>query len=1090
MKILYTEITQNLTQILVQETEKARQRGQKVYYIVPSSLSFEKEREVLEQKRLLQQLGNSEETAIFDSIVTRFKQLSYYFDKNSQLFSDKESLSQIGISLLFQEVLDSFSDEELPYFHSMKKSNGFVEKLIQLRSELITAQLTTEDLPDNPKNQELRLILDRFETIFAEKFNAEDIFQQFITKVKKGVFTESLQQSTFIIAGFTRFSAQEESLIRALNEQEADIIIGTYASERAIKQAKNVLGVYKSSVQMILRLTDIKPEMIYVSSQSVIEIYSQLTKIFEEENDFLLEKKAKILQKTQAIQLWEAENKHAEIERAAKDIRQQITRGKKFSDFTILVGNLAAYKLSLQHLFEIYDIPTFLAEEKAMSHHPLTVFLESLLAIKKYHYQRNDVLSFLKSQLYRPVNLSLQDIDRLESYLVSHQIHGKKQFSSPFTPDYFPDLPDQVQRKTETIEKLRVALFSETAPLTRFLNQKTQNFESWLVTFQNFLRDSKISETFLTLYETTQSPQEQDEHLQVWTLFQQLLKEMQSIYDSKKMTTTDFLEKIVFGMQSAKFRQVPANVDVVQVRDYELVEPRTNKIVYAIGLTQSDYPRLKRNSSLLDEKERLLINENQKNTEKYIEPLELNNQSKANFTTLSLLNAATEQLILSTPQILENQEDIRPNLFDLMMTRGDIILQRVRTANLDEQLIHIGNRHGTMTSLLKIERQLKKEESNPFWSGVFRLLEKSEPEMMRLLGQREKDISPQQLSTPVIQELYMERLQPSVSAFERFENCEYQYFLANSLHLHEIEPIDLASNVVGTYFHEVFQRLLEEKPYEDLFDETLTVALQQIDSKYVKLFERDALSQFTKLQLEKIIRQSAVLLKKALHAGFETQAVEQNFQKFDVAGVSLRGKIDRVDQFTEAIGAVDYKSGNLKFELSKAYDGTRLQLLTYLDVLKKTQSEPLWGALYLHLQNPVISLSALNSLSDLNATLLKEMRYTGLLDKSKEEEIKKQAFIESGKNNFYSETELSALLTHTEKIYQKGVQKLRSGEIGINPIVEKSGINRETLSVSGCTYCAFKSICRFEATRTTHFQMAREVGRKSRDEILEELHHA
>ena len=48
MKLLYTDIRSSLTEILTREAEELVVAGKRVFYIAPNSLSFEKERAVLE----------------------------------------------------------------------------------------------------------------------------------------------------------------------------------------------------------------------------------------------------------------------------------------------------------------------------------------------------------------------------------------------------------------------------------------------------------------------------------------------------------------------------------------------------------------------------------------------------------------------------------------------------------------------------------------------------------------------------------------------------------------------------------------------------------------------------------------------------------------------------------------------------------------------------------------------------------------------------------------------------------------------------------------------------------------------------------
>lgn len=90
MKLLYTDIRNPLTKILVKEAERLAQAGKRVFYIAPNSLSFEKERAVLS---LL------ENHASFAITVTRFAQMARYFVLND--VQQGRPLDDIGLGMLF-----------------------------------------------------------------------------------------------------------------------------------------------------------------------------------------------------------------------------------------------------------------------------------------------------------------------------------------------------------------------------------------------------------------------------------------------------------------------------------------------------------------------------------------------------------------------------------------------------------------------------------------------------------------------------------------------------------------------------------------------------------------------------------------------------------------------------------------------------------------------------------------------------------------------------------------------------------------------------------------------------------------------------
>ena len=1090
MEILYTEITQDLTAELLKRAVKELETGRKIYYIVPSSMSFEKEKEILER------LSEGEDTAVFDLLVTRFKQLPYYFDKKEQGL-DKVELSQAGLSMLFRRVMRSFSKEELPLYFLQQNSAGFLEMLTNLRSELLTANLSADDLPDNPKNQELKKILSRFEEELSKNYANYSEFREFTERVNNGEFDIQLRNSVIIVDGYTRFSAEEELFIESVEQRVANFIIGTYAEQKEVLDFSET--IYVNAVQMIERFREkFSADIQILEKQNVNEVYSKLTKLVDQEERFVITNQTIQLSENDAhsFAIWEAENQNAEVERVAKEIRKKISNGAFFKEFTVLVGDLAAYEIAIKETFELYDIPFFYAQEEAMSQHPLIVFFESLYAIKKNNYRTDDVVNLLKSKVYTCPNFTQDYVDQFEYYVQKFKISGRKKYSTIFDEKEFIHLT--------SVEKLREKLLGQSSPLQEFLTSNSaKTGKKWVSDLQIFLEKGNVIHQINKLYnesENENAHEVADKHEQVWKSLLSVLTEFSSVFSDQKMKVLDFLDILLAGLKSAKYRQIPANVDVVNVKDYELVEPQTNKYIYAIGLSQTNFPRVKQNSTLLSDEERAEINSTTAENQ-FIEQLNVVNYHKNMFTVLSLINSAKEHLVLSMPQIISNEQGELSPIFQLFIQHSDkAIVHQIRTVNLEETIEHIGNNRAVIAMMGKIERELLEADNlssdkKTFWSSLFRILVKSNPNFKKLLLNLDKDIDSVNLETDTVEQIYSDKIYASVSSFERFYNCEYQYFLENTLSLETFESVDINSKIVGNFFHEVFEKLMNLPDLsKDNFDERLTDVLHKVDKDYSRYFTQDATARFTWSNLEEIVRQTAVVLKNSVSTDrIKTLLTESSFGLpkselgyFDIDEISLRGRIDRIDELATKIGAIDYKSSAHQFSLQEVYDGLSLQFLTYLDVLKKAFPEQqAWGALYLQFKNQPINLSEVNSLNEIAQLLNQSMRYEGLLLEDAIDDIKQIDSINIKKNNIYTEEVFEQLLNINEKHYKEAGNRLRQGQIAINPIMKRSeGIDKSG-SVRGCRYCPLKSICRFEAN--IHMKDAREIGQKSAADILAEM---
>ncbi|WP_252899652.1 hypothetical protein [Lactococcus fujiensis] len=537
--------------------------------------------------------------------------------------------------------------------------------------------------------------------------------------------------------------------------------------------------------------------------KGVNKVYNKLTELVKQDQSYVLSDNPIVITDSEkdTFEIWEAVNQTAEIEGLAKEIRRKISEGARFKEFTILLGDPQQYEISMKEIFELYEIPFFFAAEEKMSHHPLIVFMESLYAIKSNNYRPDDVVNLIKCQLYFQSEISQNQIDHFEYFVHQNKIQGKKKFNSPFE--------ETEDAKFLEIENLRQRLLGENSPLDDFLsNNHAVSGKTWVTKFQKFMEDGRIIDELNQLYqdsEMSNDHQMASKHEQVWALFMSVLKEFLGVFADTKMKIVDFLDIILAGLKNANYRQIPANVDVVNIKDYELVGPRTNKYVYAIGLSQTNFPRNKINSTLLSDDERAEINQTSSDNQ-YIEQLNVVNYQKATSTVLSLMNAATEKLVLSVPKIVDNvQDDISP-IIQLLINHSEPEIKRViRPSNAEESIEHIGNARAVIATIGKIEREINENntENQPnkvFWSSIFRLLTKNNHDFQRLLIDLDQDIEPVNLSAATIAQLYNKNIYASVSAFERFYNCEFQYFIENTLKLEIFEDIDINSKVVGNFF--------------------------------------------------------------------------------------------------------------------------------------------------------------------------------------------------------------------------------------------------------------------------------------------------
>lgn len=244
MKLLYTDIQYDMTEILAAEARQAAKEGKRVFYLAPNSLSFEKERAVLEALP---------EEASFAITITRFAQMARYFVLNEPY--QREVIDDNGLAMIFYRALAGFSEQDLPVFGRLKQDTNFISQLVDLYKELKASNMTVLELTElnSPEKQEdLIKIFNKAEAILnAGNFDTQSKTAFFTQQLKAGHLDSELKDLLIIVDGFTRFSAEEENLISLLHEKKVPVIIGTYISQKAYRSAFSKGNVYQASLDFM-----------------------------------------------------------------------------------------------------------------------------------------------------------------------------------------------------------------------------------------------------------------------------------------------------------------------------------------------------------------------------------------------------------------------------------------------------------------------------------------------------------------------------------------------------------------------------------------------------------------------------------------------------------------------------------------------------------------------------------------------------------------------------------------------------------------------------------------------------------------------
>ena len=1031
MKLLYTDIRTSLTEILTKEAQGLVDQGKRVFYIAPNSLSFEKERAVLEC--LSQQ-------ASFAITVTRFAQMARYLVLND--IPERTSLDDIGLGMAFYKCLSEIDAKDLRVYGAIKQDPQFIQQLIEIYHEISTAKMSfldLESLTDADKRSDLLLIFEKITAYLNQgQVSQGSPLSYLIDAIEENKVSSDFSKIALVIDGFTRFSAEEEHLVDLLHRKGVEIIIGVYASKRAYNSSFSEGNLYQASVEFLRHLAfkyQTKAEDACQEHEK-LDAFAKASKLLESTYDYSeisLEVDAK---DREDLQIWSCLTQKEELELVARSIRQKLHQEPELSykNFRILLGDVESYKLSLQTIFNQYQIPFYLGRSESMAHHPLTQFVESVGRLKRYYFRQEDFINLLRTGLY--TDLTQEEIDSFEQYIRYLGIDGLSNFKQGFTKNHHGKFD------LEKLNELRVRVLN---PLEALLSSRKQKTENILTKWNNFLKDASVTKQLQSLSETMDAT-EQERQEEVWKAFCHVMEQFATVFEGTQVALDDFLALLHSGMSLSNYRTIPATVDTVLVQSYDLISPLTSDYIYALGLTQDHLPKITQNTSLLSDEEREVLNQvTEDGSQLLIASHE--NLKKNRYTMLSLANSAKKQLVLSAPSLLNESESKESvylkELQDFGFTK---IEKRIDRRNLSKD--DIGSYHSLLSSLVAYHQHGETETSDQDLTFI--------KVLARVMGRKLEDqgldnpVLPTSPKSKTLAAETLEALYPqnqdfylSTSGLTEFYRNEYSYYLRYVLGLQEELRLRPDARSHGNFLHRIFERAMK-LPADTPFDRRLEQAISETsqEREFQAIYQESLEAQLSKEVLLDVARATGHILRH--NSEIETireEAVfggkEQAFVQLDNGrNVYVRGKVDRIDRLktSDAIGVVDYKSSLTKFNFPLFYNGLNSQLPTYLAALKKEGNSDFFGAMYLEMAEPVQSLQKFKSLSKALAETTKNMKYQGLF---LEKEIQNLGEIYN-KNKTYqlSDEEFQLLLDYNALIYKKAAEKILSGKFAINPYTE------------------------------------------------------
>ena len=1063
---------------ILQQMEKRKKEAPQLL-IVPEPASHQAEVD------LCRVLGD---TASRYAEVVSFRLLSQRVLSETGGLSDY-TLDKGGKILMMQRSLQEIAGKLHVYGRSSRKV-AFLENLVSLTDEFHNYAVCPEAFSREAENVEgaagekLRDIALIYGTYEGKLCSAVSDRRDRLTKL-----TENLPHSRYAdgkdvyIDGFSYFNGLEEDIIAVLLRRARSVTV-TLLGDKYAKSDDFTAAI--RARDRLLRLAaevGVESQLLFVESRGT-------TPFDHMEREFFRGQKPYEGSAAEKIHLIRANTAYSEVEMAAGEIRRLVSSGKyRYRDIAVAARNMPEYEATVENIFARYGIPVFCNQRSDILQKPmLRVLLGALDAINS-RFEYEDMFTYLKTGL---AGVTPNECDELENYVLKWDIRGNLWLrDAPWNahPEGYSDQWRDEDR--ETLARLNLFRDRIRMPLCRLVDSlnSSNRADDKVKALYAFAVDIRLPEKVERKAEELReagNAKLAEEYRQLWDIFCGVLDQFYEILRESEISNEDFARLFRLVLTQYDVGTIPVSLDQVSVGDVGRNDRHEMKVLFLLGANDNVLPNTENSGGLLNDEERsLLVRSGIRLAPTGVDQFHIELQD-----IHQMLSRARNRLYISYPATDISGGELRPSF----------VVERIRKLFEDVKIqAEPRDRVYRFTAPMPAL-----EECGAAPLGALRERFEKEDGYKAILEKMEKAsrVERGRLSRDVVRSLYGNKIRMSASRMDSVRQCHFAYFMQYGLKAKERRTAGLDAPEIGTFVHYLLENVFREIAETGDFATVEESALEEMVQRYVDDYARNRLgdpaehtARFRYL-FKRLCKTAVSIVKNAVaemkDSDFRPVAFELDFSNggdmpaitIEEAGATLQvgGKVDRVDGWVKDgklyLRVVDYKTGKKSFELNDIRYGLNVQMLLYLEMLRKNgqaffgqEIEPA-GILYFPAREALLSAPREISPGELQKKIDEELKRSGLLLDQPEVlramehdalteprylplKIKKGGEL-SG--DIVSAAQLGKLGRYVEEILHQITREIRDGKIDADPC-------RRGPNDTACTYCPFAAACQFDGQR-------------------------
>ncbi|MBO6129526.1 MAG: exodeoxyribonuclease V subunit gamma [Pseudobutyrivibrio sp.] len=1056
-------------------------------------------------------------------------------------------LDDTGKSLVIRKLVNTHL-EELKTLRNNITKVSYIVQVKSLISEMTQYNITTEKLQEMISSNAMS------ESFRRKAADLLVIYQAFLDFIDgRYVTTESIlsklneylddselvQNSTIVLDGFTGFTPIQYQLVEHMLEICDEVAVTITADENmpilsklpedalfemSSEFATKLVQLAKKKNVTINPVLNVSSEKGWLSNNAVL---SHLEKnIFRDKVDQLDDAIA-----NESIELTSLRTMRDELRYVAIQINHLIREGLHYKDIAVVAPNLESYRYLVSEIWNEYNIPFFIDAKTEILFHPMSEAIAGVFDIFDRDFRREDVFRFLRSGL---TDLSIEDIDYLENYLISTGIRGKKKYFHPFAIRSNQFSKDEDLLRANSIREKFIGPFIE---FDKQVNGKEITVRTIAVALYNFIVsfdfENKIKQRG-QIYQDNNDAVRAKEYSQIYSVIMDILDKLVGILGEEYMSLGDFHDIYEAGLSAASIGVIPPANDSVIFGDIERTRLSNIKVLFCVGASDDAIPKKVENGGILSQLEREQLLE----LGFELAPSDRQKSFRQRFYLYLMLTKPNKKLYITMPRVDVEGKGTNPSyLVDVL--KG--LFPKLSFTELQEfpavdRLLSKRSAVVYLTELL----------NNATLFGLEQLSEAKRTDFENLLSWA-KEYAPEELELILKGNFYVhekegfsekimlavneainsdETISGSVSKFELYNECSYKYFLTYVLNLKEREEFELSSIDMGNFYHEAIERYsqslkADNKTFRDVSPEErehyIEVAISQTFESMAKVatledYTQRYIVEGMKATLRRVVE---VITTQVSRGQFEPELFEEEIttqiysNEDDEILANLKGKVDRIDLTQaddKAVRIIDYKSSGHKLDLAECYYGLSMQLPIYMGIVLEKLKEKYPNStlhpsamLYYKMANDFLKISP--GASHTEEERLKLSRMDGLLSDDpldlaandstvgiEEGQTGESSIVPYGvkkngelssRSNTIGQGDMKTVIDYAFASAADTAKNIIAGEFDPAPA-------RLGKQIDPCLYCGYKSVCHFNENEPG-FQVKSQEKFKNNSEVLEKM---